>query len=321
MKASEIIKELDWIQNYNTPIVQITDESNEIYIKKEEAIPFSFGGNKCRIAASYFKEIIQGGYDVVVTYGSSSSNLCRVIANMASRYGLQCVIVSPEEKYVQTPNSELVSFLGARVVKCPLNNVAHTIDNVMDFYKRKHNPYFICGGGHGVRGTESYRNVLRQIVQFEKENDLNFDYIFITLATGTSMSGLIIENALGGHNKQLFGVTIAREITRAKEIMCQSLHAYDPDIANGISENDYTILGDYRCEGYGTYTPEVLNMIKMQFAKNGINFDTTYTGKAFYGVLDYLKKNNITRKRVLFIHTGGTPLFFRNNCGYINEFL
>lgn len=317
MNTSEIIKELDWIQNYNTPIVQISDESNEIYIKKEEAIPFSFGGNKCRIAAGYFKEIIQGGHDVVVTYGASSSNLCRVIANMTSRYGLQCVIVSPEENYIQTPNSELVSFLGARIEKCPVKDISHTIDMVMDSYRKEHNPYFIYGGGHGVRGTESYRNVLKQIVQFEKEKGLNFDYIFITLATGTSMSGLIIENAVGGYNKQLFGVTIARDITRAKEIMCQSLHAYDSDIASGISENDYTILGDYRCEGYGTYTPEVLSMIKMQFAKNGINFDTTYTGKAFYGMLDYLKRNNITGKRVLFIHTGGTPLFFKNNCRYM----
>ncbi|MCQ2272805.1 MAG: pyridoxal-phosphate dependent enzyme [Bacteroidales bacterium] len=319
MKKSDIIEELDWIQNYDTPIVKISDDSNDLYIKKEEAIPFSFGGNKCRIAASYFKEIIEGGYDVVVTYGASSSNLCRVIANMASRYGLQCVIVSPEENYVQTPNSELVSFLGARIVKCSVNAVSHTIDEVISAYKKEHKPYFIYGGGHGVRGTDSYRNVLKQIVRFEDENDVNFDYIFITLATGTSMSGLIIENVVGGYRKRLYGITIAREVSRAKEIMRQSLQAYDSSIASNISEKDYTILGDYRCDGYGTYSKEVMDMIKHQFAKNGINLDATYTGKAFYGMQDYLKKNNIKGKRILFIHTGGTPLFFKNNCRYINE--
>ena len=38
--------------------------------------------------------------------------------------------------------------------------------------------------------------------------------------------------------------------------------------------------------------------------------DTTYVGKAFWGMLKFLEDNRIEGKRVLFIHTGGTPLFF-----------
>ena len=38
--------------------------------------------------------------------------------------------------------------------------------------------------------------------------------------------------------------------------------------------------------------------------------DPTYTGKAFWGMQDYLNRKCITGKKVLFIHTGGTPLFF-----------
>lgn len=45
---------------------------------------------------------------------------------------------------------------------------------------------------------------------------------------------------------------------------------------------------------------------------NGIPLDPTYTGKAFLGMRDYIIKNNISNKNVLFIHTGGTPLFFDN---------
>ena len=36
----------------------------------------------------------------------------------------------------------------------------------------------------------------------------------------------------------------------------------------------------------------------------------TYTGKAFYGMQDYLREKDIKGKKILFIHTGGTPLFF-----------
>ena len=42
----------------------------------------------------------------------------------------------------------------------------------------------------------------------------------------------------------------------------------------------------------------------------GIPLDATYTGKAFMGMTEYITENMIKNKNILFIHTGGTPLFF-----------
>ena len=44
--------------------------------------------------------------------------------------------------------------------------------------------------------------------------------------------------------------------------------------------------------------------------KEGIPFNTTYTGKAFWGMTEYIKQNNIQGKNILFINTGGVPLLF-----------
>ncbi len=45
--------------------------------------------------------------------------------------------------------------------------------------------------------------------------------------------------------------------------------------------------------------------------EEGIPLDTTYTGKAFWGGMkEYIKKNKVAGENILFIHTGGTPLFF-----------
>ena len=38
--------------------------------------------------------------------------------------------------------------------------------------------------------------------------------------------------------------------------------------------------------------------------------DSTYVGKAFWGMCRFVKENQIEDKNILFIHTGGTPLFF-----------
>lgn len=319
MNKQEILDELDWILNYETPIVKITDASNNIFIKKEDAIPFSFGGNKCRIAANYFKQIVNNDCDVVVTYGASSSNLCRIIANMSCRYGLKCLIVSPEENYCITPNSEMVRLLGATIVKCPIDEVSMTIDRVMSQYRIDNNPYFIYGGGHGVLGTDSYRVVMRQIAEYEHHSGISFDNIFITLATGTSMSGLVIENEIQKYGKKIIGVSVAREENRAKQVMLQALETYDANIANSISSESYEIIGDYRCGGYGDFNKDILDLVKYEFACNGLNLDTTYTGKAFFGMKEILKQRDVKGKNILFIHTGGTPLFFKESCQYLNN--
>ena len=48
----------------------------------------------------------------------------------------------------------------------------------------------------------------------------------------------------------------------------------------------------------------------MIMTKHGIPLDPTYTGKAFSGMLDYMEKLMVRDKNILFIHTGGTPLYF-----------
>jgi len=318
MTKSEILEELDGILTYQTPIFPIFDPDNRIYIKKEDAIPFSFGGNKCRIAASYFRELISADCDVVITYGSSSSNLCRVVANMAVRYGIKCVIVTPEELSATTCNSEMVELLGAERVTCPVDEVSASIDRLVADYKKCGKPYFIYGGGHGILGTGAYRNVLSQIVQYEKESGILFDYIFIPLATGTSMSGLIVENEVSDYKKKIVGISIARDKDRVCRIMSEALQAFDDSLKDALKNGNYYLSGDYRFGGYGCYDESVAATVREEFRTNGLYLDMTYTGKAFYGMKDYLHLNGVGDKNILFIHTGGSPLFFNGGCRYLN---
>ena len=64
--------------------------------------------------------------------------------------------------------------------------------------------------------------------------------------------------------------------------------------------------------GYGQFNEEIIKTIKELLLNEGIPFDPTYTGKAFWGMKQYFKDRKINSKNILFIHTGGTPLFFDN---------
>ena len=46
---------------------------NEIYIKRDDLLPFSFGGNKVRKAQKFYQEIMEEQPTVLVTYGSRES--------------------------------------------------------------------------------------------------------------------------------------------------------------------------------------------------------------------------------------------------------
>ena len=47
-------------------------------------------------------------------------------------------------------------------------------------------------------------------------------------------------------------------------------------------------------------------------AREGVPSDETYVGKAFDGMLNLLAEDRSPGGSALFIHTGGTPLFFDN---------
>ena len=44
--------------------------------------------------------------------------------------------------------------------------------------------------------------------------------------------------------------------------------------------------------------------------RHGIPMDSVYTAKAYEGMKKYLDDKDIKNSDILFIHTGGTPLFF-----------
>lgn len=284
--------------------------NNHFFVKRDDLLPFSFGGNKARKAVLFFEDIKRKKSDIVVTYGSSSSNHCRIIANMAAREGLECIIISPQEAYEETANSRLVQLYGAKIIKTPLEEVSQRIDDVIEELKaKKRNPYFIQGGGHGNLGTEAYVNAYGEITEYEKENGILFDYIFLASGTGTTQAGLAVGKLCHKRAEQrIVGISIARSFPRGKNVVLESINEYLGD--NRDYSNEVDFIDDYICGGYGKYNDEIIDTIREVLLLDGMALNTTYTGKAFWGMKKYIINNNIRDKNVLFINTGGLPLFF-----------
>ena len=313
-----ILTRTEFLNSFGTTPIQYLGAflNNRLYVKREDMIPYSFGGNKARKADLFFKEFDRGNYDCIVTYGSSHSNHCRIVANMAAQRGVPCYIISPEEASVQTYNSVFMELLGADITVVPVERVSDTIE--CRLHKLKDDgcfPYFIPGGGHGNVGTQAYVNCFDEISDYEEKNRIHFDYIFFATGTGTTQAGLVCGQLLRRDTeKSIVGISIARNAERGSSIVIESVTDYLCELGEELTEqeiNDKVIfVDDYVGNGYADVDAEVIRTVKEVFLNYGIPLDSTYTGKAFDGMRKYITVNGIKDKRVLFIHTGGTPLFF-----------
>ena len=305
-------------QQKATPIQELHDtfQGNRFYMKREDLIPFSFGGNKARKAKFFYADMLQKKPDMVITYGSGSSNHCRIIANLASAMGISCHIISPKEHYEETMNSRMTELFGATIETCPVELVSQTIDDCLERLRHEgRKPYFIQGGGHGNLGTAAYVEAYEEILDYERETGISFDYIFFASGTGTTQAGLVCGQLLARREnaQKIVGISIARTKERGYGIIYDSVRAYFKQHESNLPMNidDNLIFTDaYRKEGYGSYDTEVSETISQVLRQEGIPMDTTYVGKAFSGMKSYIRDCGITDQKILFIHTGGTPLFF-----------
>lgn len=254
----------------------------------------------------------------MVTYGSSHSNHCRIIANMAAARKMKCYLISPREISDVTYNSKFMKLFDAEMLSVPVEKVHSEIEKKIAQLKRDgFNPYFIPGGGHGNIGTQAYVECYKEIKEYEIENNIKFDYIFFASGTGTTHAGLVCGQLIYKDNRKIVGISIARKNPYGRKIVLDSIREYMPNEEERNIQEKTIFIDDYIGAGYGKDNLKITKTIKDVMINYGIPLDSTYTAKAFYGMCEYLKKTNIKDKKILFIHTGGTPLFF-NDIDVIN---
>ncbi len=306
-----------------TPIVEFDSVScdNELYVKRDDLIPFSFGGNKARIAQCFFADALAQGCNAVVAYGSTRSNLARVMANGAARMSMPCIVVSPAEEDGSRPrsfNAELCSRLGAQVRPCQKGAVAQAVEAALDeLRERGFQPYYIYGDrfGKGNEATpvQAYVHASGEVADWERASGAAFDYVFLATGTGMTQAGLLCGNILRGSSCGVVGVSVARSAEAATEHIEGYCRAYlasrgvdvPADLHSRVCVSDEFLHG-----GYGRADAAEQQTVRHAFAHAGMPLDETYVGKGFDGMLRYLRERDIRGKRILFLHTGGTPLFF-----------
>ena len=268
------------------------------------------GGVKSRKSARYAQYMITRGYNACVTTGGVQSNRNRAIALMCAQKGWRCHLVyhgTRERFEAEKGNAMLVRKSGATVEFVEANQIGSAMDSAMERLKNEgYNPMYIHGGGHDLPGGISLVEAVQTLKIECEKTGYKPNYIFHASGTGSTQAGIAVGLDLVGWNDvKLIGISVARQKERGTQVI--------EDFANMLAhhlglDKDYRgtidFNTDYLCDGYECHTPEMDEYLDNVMRKTGLMFDTTYSGKAFYGMMDYIKKNNISGN-VIFWHTGG----------------
>lgn len=305
------------LARYPTPVEEMSrlrealGGGPRLLVKRDDAIPFGFGGNKVRKIELVAAEAIAEGADTLITTGGVQSNHCRATAAAAARLGLDCVLVlNGARPDIVRANTLLDTMFGADVrYVARREDRAPTMAALADDLRaRGRHPVEIPLGASTPLGA---MGIARAVGELEEAPDV----IVHSTSSGGTQAGLVAGCILNGLRTRVVGISadtpseemrqIVREILRG---MAERLGVDSERFASARDlEVDDTLVG----EGYGIPTDASRAVAALAARTEALIVDQTYTAKALAGLCEYVKDGRFTHAgTVMFWHTGGQVAVF-----------
>ncbi|WP_422449079.1 1-aminocyclopropane-1-carboxylate deaminase/D-cysteine desulfhydrase [Thermoanaerobacterium sp. DL9XJH110] len=290
-----------------------------MYIKRDDLSGLALGGNKTRKLEFLMGEAVSGNYDTVITAGAIHSNHALQTAAAAKKLGLNVILVlRGKEEYRGNLLMDKLLDADIRVYNVGTSKeLNHIMQNIVCELKDKgKKPYIIPIGGSNPVGVLGYITAVMEIVEQEREMGLNFDYVICPTSSGGTQAGLLLGYKLLKPQTTVLSIGVGDPRDELIEDVFHLINktAKTLEIETLIAREDLEAItvDGYGFGSYGTIVKEIIDIIRYTASREGFYLDPVYSGKAFYGMLDLIKKRIIPReKNVLFIHTGGLGGIFQ----------
>lgn len=292
-----------------------------IYIKRDDLLGLAGGGNKTRKLEFVVADALRQGADTLITCGAVQSNHCRLTLAAAIREGLKCRLVLEE----RVPNSYdpeasgnnfLYHLMGVeKVTVVPKNtDMIKAMEDVAgDLTSLGRKPYIIQGGASDPLGALGYVVCAQEILNQTFEMGLPIHKIVCASGSGGTQSGLIAGFVGTNSDIPVAGINVSRAAASQKNIVYEITHnLYQKlNIRSSLPSDSVICFDDYVGPGYSLPTPAMVETVNLLAKLEGILLDPVYTGKAFAGLIDLIKKGFFKPgENILFVHTGGIPALY-----------
>lgn len=304
-----------------TPLHRLNNLSRlmdaNIYCKRDDMTGFAFGGNKTRKLDYLVYEAIEQGADTLLATGAYQSNFCRI----ASAYGAACglevhLALGGKKPETATGNLMLDYLFGANVHDVDSNEwddweaEAQKIKSRLEGEGKK--VYYMPIGGSTSTGALGYTDCMKELKEYSEKAGIEFDYIFHATGSAGTQSGLVVGKSLYGFKGKINGIAITKNAKQIKKEVSELSQKTAAKLECSYKEEDIIIDDNYIGKAYGAETERAKEAISLFAKHEGILLDNVYSGKAAAGMIDYIRKGNISLEaNVLFLHTGGNIQLFK----------
>ncbi len=293
----------------------------EVYIKRDDLLGLTGGGNKTRKLEFLVADALEGGADTLLTVGAVQSNHCRLTLAAAVKEGLKCRLVL-EERVPDSYNPDasgnnfLFGLLGVEkltVVEGGSDFNATMQAEADELAAEGRKGYIIPGGGSNALGAMGYVACAEEIMRQSFELGLAFDHLVCSSGSGGTHAGLVAGMVGVNANVPVTGISV-RAPKEPQEAKLQALAeevAEKLGIRGGVPKWAFSVFDDYVGPGYSLPTEGMVEAVRLFARLEGILLDPVYTGKTAAGLIGLIRQGHFKRgERVLFLHTGGSPALY-----------
>jgi D-cysteine desulfhydrase len=292
-----------------------------IYIKRDDMLGLTAGGNKTRKLEFLMADALAQGADTILTCGAVQSNHCRLTLAAAVKEGLKCQLILEERvpgsyNPDASGNNYLFRLLGVeaiRVVKGGSDMMAELNKLADELRAAGRRPYVIPGGGSNPIGAMGYVACAEEILEQMFDMSINFDHIITPSGSAGTHAGLIAGLIGNNANIPLTGISV----NRSKQLQSDAVYHLAVQLCeklgtrNVVAPGDVIVFDDYVGPGYSLPTQAMVDAVQLLARTEAILVDPVYTGKTMAGMLDLIRKGYFDNcKNILFVHTGGSPALY-----------
>ena len=281
------------------------DSPYPILVKRDDAIPFGFGGNKVRKLELVMAAAVEEGADTVITCGGIQSNHCRATAAAAVRFGMRChLVLSGSPPPTLTGNARLdelfgaeIHFVGGRSDRSPaMESLAATLRT------QGSKPVVVPLGASTPTGAVGLALGVFEMV----EQGGGPDVIVHASSSGGTQAGLLAGLVLNGLHPRVIGIS-ADEAAASLQTTVERLQRGVLDLAGSKEAGLAAEVWDgFVGEGYGIPTEASLEAQRLLARSEALLVDHTYTAKALAGLIALVRTRSLPAgSTILFWHTGG----------------
>lgn len=288
----------------------------DIWLKHDEMTGTEISGNKVRKLEFCIAEAVAQGCDTLITCGGVQSNHCRATAILATRLGLKVHLILRGEKPAVPEGNLLLDYLsGAQISYLPQRqwrtHPEFARDLQADYLKAGHKAFFIPTGATDEIGLWGYIAATMELKEDFARLAMTPEYIVVATGSGGTQGGLTLGAELFDVPSQVLAMAVSDDANyfsnKIREDVTLWKQRYNQEF--DLARLRIQTIEDYIGPGYGVAGPEVFATIKQLAASDGVFLDPVYTGKAFHGMVNELRKGATGAlagaRNVVFVHTGG----------------